>query len=61
MSGSLVRVYSEKEVTFWQRLILPEEDRRSVWRGGYRYFRSPNVIPIEWYRRVGPISGRKVA
>jgi hypothetical protein len=38
----------------WQRLILPEEDRdRSTPRvGGYRWFRSPNVVPIERYRRA---------
>jgi hypothetical protein len=40
---------------FWQRLILPEEERRHLypdykWSGGYRWFRSPNVYPIEKYR-----------
>jgi hypothetical protein len=42
--------------TFWQKLILPEEDRLHLypherWKGGYRWFRSPNVIPIERIRR----------
>jgi hypothetical protein len=32
-----------------------EEDRRRLhpgvpWNGGYRWFRSPNVIPLERYR-----------
>jgi hypothetical protein len=60
----LIRVHSEKEAVFWQRLILSEEERRSftTWRGGYRWFRSPNVTPIEWYRRIEPIpNSRKVA
>jgi hypothetical protein len=40
------------EYTFWRKLILPEEDRKTPWEGkGYRWFRSPNVIPIEqWHR-----------
>jgi hypothetical protein len=44
---------SAGEDRFWRKLILPEEDRianGTVWRGGYRWFRSPNVIPIEKYR-----------
>jgi hypothetical protein len=41
------------EDAFWRKLILPEEDRLAngtVYRGGYRWFRSPNIIPIERYR-----------
>lgn len=44
----------EREDAFWQKLILPEEDRLAngvVYRGGYRWFRSPHIIPIERYRR----------
>jgi hypothetical protein len=46
----------DDDETFWQRLVLPEEDRRrlfpgTVWRSGYRWFRSPNVVPIEQWRR----------
>lgn len=38
------------------RSITPsEEDRRqytsAAWSGGFRWFRSPNVIPLEQYRR----------
>jgi hypothetical protein len=37
-------------------LILCEEDRRRLspttpWTGGYRWFKSPNVIDLEAYRR----------
>jgi hypothetical protein len=40
------------EGAFWRKLILPQEDRRTPWaRKGYRWFRSPNVIPIEQWRR----------
>ena len=41
---------------FLQQLILPEEDRRllhsSTPYGGFRWFRSPNVIPIERCRQL---------
>ena len=49
----LVEIENEKE-TLWQKLTLPEEDRdRSTPRvGGYRWFRSANVVPIERYRRA---------
>ena len=38
-----------------RRLIPCEEDRRrlfptTTWTGGYRWFRSPNVVAIEQYR-----------
>ena len=40
---------------FLRWMIFPEEDRHKFtttpWRGGYRWFRSPNVIPLEHYRR----------
>ena len=34
-----------KDDAFWQRLVLPEEERRWIreWEGSYRWFRSPNV------------------
>jgi len=42
--------------SFWRKLVLCEEDRRQLipsrpWVGGYRWFRSPNVVPIEQWRR----------
>jgi hypothetical protein len=37
------------------RITFPEEDRHlfttTPWRGEYRWFRSPNVIPLEQWRR----------
>ena len=51
------------EDAFWRKLILPQEDRRTPWEGkGYRWFRSPNVIPIEqWHRRRNGDTGREQA
>jgi hypothetical protein len=48
------RRYSEKDETFWQKMVLPEDDRlTSEWRGiGYRWFRSENIVCLEHYLRV---------
>ncbi len=52
------RRYSAKDETFWQKMILPEEDRRTSlagtrWTGiGYRWFRSENIICLEHYLRA---------
>jgi hypothetical protein len=50
-------VDEEDDDIFLRRLIMCEEDRRrlfpaSTWTGGYRWFRSVNVVPIERYRRL---------
>lgn len=41
---------------FLRRLIFPEEDRHrftaTPWRGGFRWFRSDNVVCLEHYRRL---------
>jgi hypothetical protein len=46
----------EEDEAFLQKLIYPEEDRHLFttvpWRGGYRWFRSPNVVCMEKYRRL---------
>jgi hypothetical protein len=43
------------EETFMRYLVLPEEDRdlrqMGPWRGGFRWFRSPNVVCLEKVRR----------
>jgi hypothetical protein len=40
------------EDAFWRKLILPQEERDRPWEGkGYRWFRSPNVIPLEQWRK----------
>ena len=59
---------AEDDEAFLRSLIRPEEDRRRLhpelpWRGGYRWFRSANVIPMERYRErratlLGRSSGR---
>jgi hypothetical protein len=37
-------------------IVFSEEDRHlfttATWNGGYRWFRSPNVVCLEKYRRV---------
>jgi hypothetical protein len=47
--------YSEEAEAFFRPIVVPEEDRHlfttAPWRGEFRWFRSPNVIPIEKYRR----------
>jgi hypothetical protein len=40
---------------FWQKMILPEEDRRCQpypppWNSSYRWFRSPNIVDLWHYR-----------
>jgi hypothetical protein len=40
---------------FWQKLILPEEDRRRLYPErpptvSYRWFKSPNVVDLWRYR-----------
>ena len=46
----------DEEHAFARQLIIPEEDRAKYtsvkWEGGYRWFRSPNVICLEKYRRL---------
>jgi hypothetical protein len=48
---------TDTDEAFLRQLVLPEEDRLRLyptvqWAGGYRWFRSPNVIPIEQWRNV---------
>lgn len=51
----LIRRYTEKAETFLRDLTEAQEDTLP-WhrRGGYRWFKSPNVTPIEYYKRVYP-------
>jgi hypothetical protein len=49
------RRYSEKDKSFWQRTVLPEEDRlaHTEWKGvGCRWFKSENVVCLEHYLRA---------
>jgi len=51
MKSTRIRTPSS-ENAFHERMILPEEERRWIrkWEGSYRWFRSPNVVPLERYR-----------
>jgi hypothetical protein len=46
----------DREHAFLRSLTWPEEDRDRFttmpWQGEYRWFRSPNVIPLEKVRRL---------
>jgi hypothetical protein len=50
--------YGEAEELFWMGLVVCEEDRprftTSKRRGAFRWFRSPNYVPFEKYRRPSP-------
>ena len=42
---------AEPNHAFWQKLILPEEERDLPWdEKGYRWFKSPNIVQLERYR-----------
>jgi hypothetical protein len=47
-------IWEEEGDLFWQQLTFPEEDRHlhtsAPWDGGYRWFRSPNVVCLEKHR-----------
>jgi hypothetical protein len=44
----------DDDEAFLRRMIFPEEDRHrftaTPWRGGYRWFRSANIVCLEHYR-----------
>jgi hypothetical protein len=46
----------DEEHAFARQLTMPEEDRARYtsekWGGGYRWFRSPNVVCLEKARRL---------
>jgi hypothetical protein len=49
-----------EDESFLRKVVLPEEDRRVYgipWPGGYRWFRSPNVIDL-WRYRSAPQRAR---
>ena len=63
MATRLVRRedYDLKAEEFWRRLVVPEEDRHrfttSSQRGGFRWFKSANVVPIEKWKKVEESDG----
>jgi hypothetical protein len=46
----------DDEEEFWRTWKFSEEGRRAFmsvpWDGGYRWFRSPNVVCLERHRRI---------
>jgi hypothetical protein len=51
------QINDDADEAFMRSLIRPEEDRSRLyptipWEGGFRWFRSPNVVPIERYRQA---------
>jgi hypothetical protein len=61
----LLRAYTPEDEAFWRTLIFPEEERMALtsvsWNGGYRWFSSTNVVPIEHYRRPNSLPQRKAS
>ena len=60
----MVEVYTDTDEAFLRQLVLPEEDRLRLHptvrgTGGFRWFRSPNVIPIERWKRSEPEDVRR--
>ena len=55
MSRISQTVEEAEDEAFLRQLVLPEEDRAKYtsqpWSGEYRWFRSPNVVCLEHYRR----------
>jgi hypothetical protein len=51
----LVRRYTKSTEEFHRKMTLPVEDKRhrASTGTGYRYFRAPNIVPIEHYRLSG--------
>ena len=45
----------DEDEALMRKIIFPEEDRHlfttTPWRGEYRWFRSPNIVPLERWRR----------
>ena len=52
----LIKRYTSEDESFLRRVVFPEEDRRlftsAPWRGEFRWFRSNNVVPLEYWFRV---------
>jgi hypothetical protein len=51
----VLKRYTQQDESFLQRVVFAEEDRHlfttASWGGEYRWFRSPNIVPIEHWRR----------
>ena len=51
----LIKRYTQEDEKFLREVVFPEEDRHlftsARWRGEFRWFRSANVVPLEYWRR----------
>ena len=61
----MIKRHTAKEVESLRRYIMAEEDRalftKEKWTGGYRWFRSENVVCLEHYRRSEALPQRKAS
>jgi hypothetical protein len=61
----LIRRYTPRDEAFLRQVVFPEEDRHlftsAHWRGEFRWFRSLNVTPIEYWRRAREQEDRPAA
>jgi hypothetical protein len=52
----ILKRYTPQDESFFRQVVFAEEDRHlfttAPWHGGFRWFRSANVVPIEHWRRV---------
>jgi hypothetical protein len=59
----LIRRYTKQTEEFHRQFTLAQEDRMqhtdSPHAGGYRWFRSANITPIEYYRRLDGANATK--
>jgi hypothetical protein len=50
----LIKRYTPEDEKFLREVVFPEEDRHlftsAPWRGEFRWFRSTNVVPLEYWR-----------
>ena len=61
----MMKRHTAKEEESLRRYILSEEDRATLtgekWNGGYRWFKSENVVCLEHYRRQESLPQRKAS
>jgi hypothetical protein len=63
----MINRYSAEDEQFFRSMMFPEEERSNFtsakWDGSFRWFRAPNVICLEHYRRqpAAPIPRTKPA
>jgi hypothetical protein len=59
----IIRRYKPDDEAYRRQLTFAEEDRHrfttAAWSGGYRWFKSANVTPIEYYRRLDSAGATK--